>query len=266
MKRLIPAAIIAVGIHSLLMSIGVDWMNLTGFKKPSTGSVSIMLESIQPQTIKPKSEPLPPKKFPQKVEKNGVETAPKAKPPLPPIVQKKRIRVIKKPEKKPPIVKSAPAKQDRPAEPKKPAPPDQTPPPSPESAPHETSIGNDAPLQPPQEETETTAFDTAATGPASNQPALPSVLEAAQPEYSKNPPISYPKRARRRGYEGTVLLEVLVNRNGKVADLRILASSGYSILDRSAVNSVKTWSFIPAKKGDDTVDMWVKVPVRFKLE
>jgi periplasmic protein TonB len=265
-KRLIPAAILAFGIHSLLMSMDVDWMDLTGFKKPSTGSVTIMLESIQPQKTTPKNEPLPPKKFPQKVEKKVVETAPKARPHLPPIVQKKPVRAIKKPEKKWTSVKSASAMQDRPAEPKKPAPPDQTPMPPPESASHETSIGNDEPLQLPQEEAETTAFDTAATGPASNKPALPSVFEAAQPEYSKNPPISYPKRARQRGYEGTVLLEVMVNRNGKVADLRILASSGYSILDSSAVNSVKTWSFIPAKKGDDTVDMWVKVPVRFKLE
>jgi TonB family protein len=40
----------------------------------------------------------------------------------------------------------------------------------------------------------------------------------------------------------------------------------YAILDRSAVNSVKTWSFTPARRGKDTVDMWVRVPVRFKLE
>ncbi|MEN8780955.1 MAG: energy transducer TonB [Desulfobacterales bacterium] len=264
MKRLMPAAIVAVGIHSLLMSLNVDWMNLTDFKKPSTGSVTIIIESVQPQTIKPKSEPLPPKQFPRKVEKNVVETAPKTEPPLPPVVQKKPVRVVKKPEKKPPIVKLAPEKQDRPSEPEKPAPPDQTPPPSLESVPDQSSQGNDAPISPPQEET--TAFDTAATGPVSSQPALPSVLEEALPDYNTNPPISYPKRARRKGYEGTVVLEVLVNRNGKVDDLRILASSGYAILDRSAVKSVKTWSFKPAKKGKDTVDMWVQVPVRFKLE
>ena len=144
MKRLISAAIIAVGIHSLLMSMDVDWMNLTGFKKPSTGSVTIIIESIQPQKTTPKNEPLPPKQFPRKVEKNVVETAPKTEPPLPPIVQKKPVRAIKKPEKKPPIVKSAPAKQDRPAEPKKPAVSDQAPPPSPESVPDETSQGNDS--------------------------------------------------------------------------------------------------------------------------
>ena len=259
MKRLIPAAIIAVGIHSLLMSMDFDWMNLTGFKKPSTGSVTIVLESIQHQAIKPKNEPLPPKQFPRKVEKNVVETAPKTKSPLPPIVQKKPVKALKKPEKKTPVVKPAPAKQDRPAEPKKSAPPGQMRPPSMES-----SQGSDAPMPTPQEETN--SFDTGATGPASNQPALPSVFEAALPEYSKNPPISYPKRARRKGYEGTVVLEVLVNRNGKVDDLRILASSGYAILDRSAAKSVKSWSFKPAKKGNDTVDMWVQVPVRFKLE
>ena len=246
------------------MSMDIDWMNLTDVKKPSTGSVTITLESIQPQTFKPKNDPLPPKQFPRKVEKNVVKTAPKIEPPLPPVVEKKPVRAVKKPEKKTPNVKMNPEKQQQPTEPEKPTPPDQTPPPPPESVPDEFSQGNDAPVSPPQEET--TAFDTAATGPVPSQPALPSVIEAALPEYSKNPPISYPKRARRKRYEGTVLLEVLVNRNGKVDELRILASSGYAILDRSAVKSVKTWSFKPAKKGNDTVDMWVQVPVRFELE
>ena len=119
-------------------------------------------------------------------------------------------------------------------------------------------------MPPPQEET--IAVGTGPVTAVSNQSALPSALEEALPDYNANPPISYPNRARRKGYEGTVLLEVLVNRNGKVDDLRILASSGYAILDSSAVKSVKTWSFKPAKKGNDTVDMWVQVPVRFKLE
>ena len=264
MKRLILAAIIAIGIHSLLMSMDFDWMNLTDLKKPTTGSVTFILESIQPQTIKPQSEPLPSNRYPQEIKRPVVETTPKNESPLTPAVKPKPVEAVKKLEKKTPIVKSAPAEQVRPTEPKKPAPPDQTPQKSPESFLDESLQGTEAPLPPPQEET--TAFDTAATGPVSNQPALPSVIEAALPEYSKNPPISYPKRARRKGYEGTVVLEVLVNRNGKVDDLRILASSGFAILDSSAVKSVKTWSFKPAKKGNATVDMWVQVPVRFKLE
>ena len=241
-----------------------DWLNSTDLKKPSTGSVTIILESIQPQTIKPQSEPLSSNRYPQEIKKPVVETTPRNELPLTPAVKPKPVEPAKKPGKKTPIVKSAPVKQVRPAEPKKSAPPDQAPQTSSESFPDESSQGTDAPLPPPKEET--TAFGTGPVAAVSNQPALPSVLKEAQPEYSKNPPISYPSRARKKGYEGTVLLEVLVNRNGTVDDLRILASSGYAILDSSAVESVKTWSFKPAKKGKNTVDMWVQVPVRFKLE
>ncbi|MDZ7580598.1 MAG: energy transducer TonB [Deltaproteobacteria bacterium] len=119
-------------------------------------------------------------------------------------------------------------------------------------------------MTPPKEEA--SAFGTGPVAAVSSQPALPSVLEEALPDYNQNPPISYPDRARQKGYEGTVVLEVLVNRSGKVDDLRILATSGYDILDRTAVRSVKSWLFKPAKKGKDAVDMWVRVPVRFKLE
>jgi protein TonB len=263
-KRLIPAVVIAIGIHAFLLSTDLDWLNLAGFKNPSADSVTITLESIQLPTTKPKFDPLPPHRYPREINKLAVEKIPKSETPAAPPVKQKPVEATKKPEKKTPLPKPVAAKPKRQDKRQETAPPDQLPPPSPESVPEETSQGKDAPMQPRQEET--TAFETAATGPVSNQPAPPSVLEAAQPEYSQNPPISYPRRARRKGYEGTVFLEVLVNRNGKVADLRILASSGYAILDRSAVNSVKTWSFKPAKKGNDTIDMWVKVPVRFKLE
>ncbi|MBW1768473.1 MAG: energy transducer TonB, partial [Deltaproteobacteria bacterium] len=71
--------------------------------------------------------------------------------------------------------------------------------------------------------------------------------------------------ARRRGYEGTVVLEVLVNQEGSVEDLRISESSDHSILDRAALASVKKWLFEPGRKGDEAVEMWVRVPVRFQL-
>jgi protein TonB len=263
-KRLILAAIVAIGIHILLMSMNFGWMDLTEFKKPSTGAVTIILESIQPQTTKTQNAFLPSNRYPQEIKRSVVETAAKNESPLTPAVKPKPIEAVKKPEKKTPIVKPAPAKQVRPIEPKKPAPPDQAPQKSPEFFPDESSQGAEASLPPPREEP--TAVGTGPVSAVPNQLALTSATEEAQPEYSKNPPIAYPNRARRKGYEGTVLLEVLVNRNGTVDDLRILASSGYAILDSSAVKSVKTWSFKPAKKGKNTVDMWVQVPVRFKLE
>lgn len=94
----------------------------------------------------------------------------------------------------------------------------------------------------------------------------PPVIQEARPLYQQNPKPKYPRIATKRGYQGTVLLEVLVNRNGSVGDLRVSTSSGYSILDRAAMKSVKDWLFVPGKRGDETVDMWVVIPVRFQLK
>ncbi|MBW1893579.1 MAG: energy transducer TonB [Deltaproteobacteria bacterium] len=88
----------------------------------------------------------------------------------------------------------------------------------------------------------------------------------AVPLYSINPPPQYPRVAIKRGYQGTVELMVLVNESGKVADLWLFESSGYSILDQAALQSVKNWSFIPGRRGSQKIEMWVRVPVRFQLQ
>jgi len=102
---------------------------------------------------------------------------------------------------------------------------------------------------------------TAAKGTHETAPAL--IL--ARPLYRENPAPKYPKRARRKGYEGTVILEILVNKKGEVKDLKILESSGYPILDRAAITSVKKWLFEPGTKAGEKVTMWVRVPIRFRL-
>jgi len=91
-------------------------------------------------------------------------------------------------------------------------------------------------------------------------------LIMARPLYRKNPPPKYPKRARRKGYEGTVILEVLVDKNGIVKDLKVFESSGYELLDKSAISSVQKWLFTPGTKDGDAAGMWVRIPVRFKLK
>jgi protein TonB len=72
--------------------------------------------------------------------------------------------------------------------------------------------------------------------------------------------------ARKRGYQGTVVLDVLVSREGRVKEVNLSASSGYSVLDQAASTSVKTWLFDPGTRGGETVERWVKVPVRFQLD
>jgi len=88
----------------------------------------------------------------------------------------------------------------------------------------------------------------------------------ARPLYKQNTSPEYPPRARRMGYEGLVMLKVLVDENGRVEDLAVFKSSGYAALDRAAISSVKTWLFEPGTEDGKKKKMWVKVPIRFQLE
>jgi len=95
---------------------------------------------------------------------------------------------------------------------------------------------------------------------------LPGTLQMAYPRYQDNAPPTYPALARKRGQEGAVILEVLVNRNGRVDELKIDTSSNFTLLDRATVSAVREWSFEPGMRGEEKIPMWVKVPVTFKLK
>jgi protein TonB len=53
--------------------------------------------------------------------------------------------------------------------------------------------------------------------------------------------------------------------DGRVERLAVDRSSGYEILDRAALDSVKEWAFFPAKQGGKPVESWVLLPVKFAL-
>lgn len=88
----------------------------------------------------------------------------------------------------------------------------------------------------------------------------------AVPRYGQNREPYYPAAAREQGWQGTALLKVLVLKNGTVGSLEIKRSSGYSILDRSALKAVKDWKFVPAQKDGQPIEMGVEIPVTFRLE
>ena len=92
------------------------------------------------------------------------------------------------------------------------------------------------------------------------------IIQEAVPLYKENPTPVYPFQAKKRGHEGTVVLEVLVTKEGRAGKVSVFQSSRYSLLDEAAVSSVKKWRFEPGKRGDEKVDMPVKIPIRFKLE
>lgn len=151
------------------------------------------------------------------------------------------------------------------AEPEPPPMPELAPMVVPTSEPAASEASQDQPalVQPatPALSTESVSPSTEAQMPGPDQ----AEVQASVPLYHLNPPPAYPAAARRRNYQGTVRLDVLVDRQGRAAEVRLAESCGYAMLDRSAVKSVGQWQFEPARRFGQPIEMWVQVPVRFEL-
>jgi protein TonB len=85
-------------------------------------------------------------------------------------------------------------------------------------------------------------------------------------DYLHNPAPAYPRAARRSGDQGRVLLKVLVSAKGTASAVELETSSGHARLDEAALETVRQWRFVPARRGSETVDDWVLVPIVFRLD
>jgi periplasmic protein TonB len=91
--------------------------------------------------------------------------------------------------------------------------------------------------------------------------------ELARPNYATNPKPPYPLMARRMGVEGMVVLRVFVREDGRVGEVAVSQSSGFKLLDQSALKTVRDrWRFLPARLDGEPVESWVEVPIRFVLK
>jgi protein TonB len=80
-----------------------------------------------------------------------------------------------------------------------------------------------------------------------------------------NPRPAYPSLSRRLREQGTVLLEILIEPDGSVGEVRIKESSGFKRLDDTAVKAVKQWKYTPAKRGNEPIAYWYLQPLEFSL-
>jgi protein TonB len=112
----------------------------------------------------------------------------------------------------------------------------------------------------------TASGDSGSAASAKESGSTATLVRAAVPLYKVNPPPRYPAAARRRYQQGTVVLSVHVDKQGRVSNLWLFESSGHSSLDTAALQAVKDWIFEPGMQGGSTVAMWVNVPVRFELK
>ena len=124
-------------------------------------------------------------------------------------------------------------------------------------------------------------FDVAAislgNGPASgslsnlvssvSQPPNPRLLTSSEFEpvqaIKKVQPI-YPLVAKQTRLTGIVVVEVTVNKNGKISDLRMI--SGHALFRDAAFAAVKQWVFKPAKLNGQTIDQSTTIRLHFGFQ
>jgi len=266
-KRFLTAFIIALAIHGLVFFIGGRWMNVfspaPGPPKPVTISLAVR---IHPQAdkaragrktdttpaVKPEKKSAPPPK-PHAAEKtNAPVIPPKPKKTLLPHKPKKSLKRLTRTKPAAVISRSKPVSRPQPS-------------PAPVRAAESTKAAENFPKNNPRP---SPGFSNAVPAADISRPdgaPATAAVKMARPLYVKNSVPRYPRRARKKGLQGTVMLEVLVDETGQVKNLRLLRSSGHAILDKAAAASVKKWRFAPGVINGVPAKMWVSVPIRFEL-
>ena len=78
-------------------------------------------------------------------------------------------------------------------------------------------------------------------------------------------PPQYPPEAKRRGQEGTTQALMRVDEDGRVVEVKVIASSGSRRLDDAAVSAFRQWKFASVPKGTAPEGSWIQTSHRFLL-
>ena len=76
----------------------------------------------------------------------------------------------------------------------------------------------------------------------------------------------YPEIAQEAGIEGSVVVQVFVDKKGRVKDTLVLKGIPNTGLDEAAVTAIKKTRFRPAKQRERAVGVWISIPVNFRLK
>lgn len=243
-KRGVGAAAVAavVCLHAAALCVGLRHTTnvlTVPDKQPSTLTFELSapaqpeVEAPGPVTSQPVAPPAPPKSEPK---------------PVMPVKPSRPAEPKKKPVEKKPVEKPAPVKSVKQPtqEPSAPA----VPQPQADSASPTSEQGGAASTTVP-----------AGTG-GQKLAAVPAQVGRFQ---ANNPHPKYPMQARRRHMEGLVVLTVHVNEDGRVAEARVKTSSGYELLDDSALETVRLWRFEPSRQDGSAAASWTDVRINFHL-
>ncbi|ATG74887.1 energy transducer TonB [Zobellella denitrificans] len=165
---------------------------------------------------------------------------------------------VARPEPTPPLPEPEPKPEPKP----KPVPkPEPKPVPKPEPKP----VPKPEPKPAPEPVSEPTAKVDPKPQPQVTQSSAPKRIDT--PSFKTRPaPIPYPSQARRRGLEGTVVVEVWLDENGRQTKRLLARSSGVKVLDQTALTAIAKWHFSAYVENGRALAHRVQIPVRFKLD
>jgi TonB family protein len=75
----------------------------------------------------------------------------------------------------------------------------------------------------------------------------------------------YPAEAREHGVSGLVIVEAVIDRRGKVRDVKVIKPLPFGV-DRAAADAVKQWKFSPGTRNGEPVDVFGILTVQFKSD
>jgi len=76
----------------------------------------------------------------------------------------------------------------------------------------------------------------------------------------------YPEVAQEAGIEGTVIVQVFIDRKGRVKETIILKGIPNTGLDEAAITAIRKTRFEPAIQRERPVGVWISIPVNFRLK
>jgi len=88
----------------------------------------------------------------------------------------------------------------------------------------------------------------------------------AEPDYTSCANPKYPREAWQKRQEGTVTLSFLVGAGGAIRESRVKQSSGFAVLDTTALVALNTCKFKAASVDGKPVESWVDVPYEWSLK
>jgi periplasmic protein TonB len=124
--------------------------------------------------------------------------------------------------------------------------------------------------------TETTGGNTASAPPQASGDTSPSSTSSSSASTTKtsvswasyadsNQQPVYPLLSRRQEEQGTVILRILVTAHGTADRVQVRQTSGYPLLDASAVSAVQQWRFNPASVNNKPIAEWYQIAIPFTL-